>query len=119
MNIIKKGELNYMLNKIDWIKKYGSEHLKKCFDGGYNCNGQYVQERINLELGQDWIIDFKEKAIIKERTSPSMKSLLIVDELKEKGFISKVKYLKKFESFINEEIVFLHYLNKNIFLIIK
>jgi hypothetical protein len=108
------------MNKKNWIINYGSEYLIRLSIDNIDCDGQYLRERINKELGIDWIIDHKDIAIIKAIFHPSFEAILKIYELRRKGYKEpQVRWLKKFKDIKNQEIILINIYNKNVFLIIN
>jgi len=56
--------------RADWIAAHGSPRLRKCLEGGYNCQRLYVLERAALEH-PGYTVDFDDKAAWKDRSGPS------------------------------------------------
>lgn len=60
--------------KVDWISVNGSDHLKKAYAAGYDCQRKYVQERAAIEF-PGFAIDFDDNAEWTSRSCPSMAAL--------------------------------------------
>lgn len=67
-----------------WIDAYGSRHLRRCRDAGYNCLRLYAMERATAEA-PDWALDFDDNAKWKDRACPSEKALDMLDAAKALG----------------------------------
>lgn len=78
--------------KAEWIEKFGSDYLKDAHRLGYNCQRQYVKERADKEF-PEFIVDFDDECLWKERTCPSPEALEEVKKLIQKGYEAKVVWL--------------------------
>lgn len=74
--------------KAEWIIRHGSDHLKRAFARGYDCQRQYVKERAAMEY-PGFEVDFDDRAGWKNRSMPSKKGL----DLSEKYEGSEVVWL--------------------------
>lgn len=94
-------EIDKMVIEIEkhrWIKKHGSERLKKMYDMDYPHNGFYARERIESELGTGWIVDSKDNYEEKEKVAPALESMQIVEKLEKDGYRATVVWLTEPES---------------------
>lgn len=78
--------------KKEWIEKYGSEHLKKAFSQGFDCQRLYIEERAAKEF-PGFILDFDDDAEWRGRSCPSKQALEEMIELKEKGYKANVVWV--------------------------
>lgn len=74
--------------KATWIEAQGSDHLKRAFAGGYNCQRLYVTERAAVEA-PGFVVDFDDAAQWKDRSCPSMAALEVEEAANQWG-IGKV-----------------------------
>lgn len=58
-----------------WIREHGSSYLRKCLDGGYDCQRRYVIERAAQEFDGAWDVDYFDRASWKDRAGPSEAAL--------------------------------------------
>jgi hypothetical protein len=80
--------------KTAWIEAHGSERLKKVHKAGYPCQADYAVERATRELGEDWVVDTHNKMSWRSpKVYPSLESLDIEAELKEKGYEVEIIWL--------------------------
>ena len=66
--------------KTTWITAHGSDHLRHAAKLGYDCQRQYITERVAHEL-PGFTVDFDELAKWKSRTCPSEEALELVEAL--------------------------------------
>lgn len=57
-----------------WIIAHGSSRLRKCLDGGYDCQREYAIERAALEF-PGYVLDFEDESAWKDRSGPSEAAL--------------------------------------------
>lgn len=57
-----------------WVTEHGSEHLRKAYAAGYNCQRMYATERAALEH-PSYFLDFDGNAEWKSRSCPSLDAL--------------------------------------------
>lgn len=98
--------------KQQWIEQFGSHHLKRAYNMNYNCQRQYVTERVAKEH-PDFILDFDEQVKLKERPFPSEKALDIEETLRKKApnLNIRIQWMQKPEK--ESEVVVIHdYLGK-------
>jgi len=57
-----------------WALEHGSPRLRKCVEGGYDCQRLYVTERAAIER-PGYAVDFDDKAAWKDRSGPSEAAL--------------------------------------------
>lgn len=57
-----------------WTIEHGSPRLRKCVEGGYDCQRLYVFERAAIEH-PGYVVDFDDKATWKDRSGPSEAAL--------------------------------------------
>lgn len=98
--------------KIKWIQQLGSDYLKRAVNLNYNCQRQYVTERATKEY-PDYILDFDNKMIFKDRSFPSEIGLDIEEKLrKENPNINiRIKW-RETKTFKGEVVVINEYLGK-------
>lgn len=65
-------------DKAAWIAASGSEHLRKAFTAGYDCQRLYVTERAAAEY-PGFAVDFEDKAAWKARSCPSEQALELAE----------------------------------------
>lgn len=82
----------YENEKSQWVKLYGSKHLKDAFELGYDINKTYVIERAKYEF-PDYIVDYSDKAGWDSRRNPSIEALNEVKELIKKEYCAEVVWL--------------------------
>jgi len=63
-----------------WIERCGSDRLKIATRKGYNCIKQFVTEFVETEFDQNFIHDANNDIKFKERSCPTLKALLKVEE---------------------------------------
>lgn len=73
-----EAEAKAEADREKWILSYGSDRLRRAFDGGYDVTRLYVLERAAKEL-PGWTVDFYDKAEWKERSNPTLKELDAAD----------------------------------------
>lgn len=78
--------------KKAWIAEHGSDYLKRATKLDYNCQRQYIKERVALEY-PDYTVDFDEQAEWKDRACPSLTALYEVEKLIEAGVKAEVVWL--------------------------
>jgi hypothetical protein len=78
--------------KDDWISRYGSDYLKRATALGYNCQRQYVTERLAHELSE-FELDFDNRMKYNSRSCPSMEALTEVENLIAAGYSAEVVWL--------------------------
>lgn len=88
----RKARELFEKDKIEWIKKHGSEHLKVAIDLGYNCQRKYALERAEKEF-PNYVLDYNSTADYYARSCPSEDALFEVKELIDKGYNAKVVWL--------------------------
>lgn len=104
------------VEKLEWIKTYGSDYLKEAVSLGYACQRSYVDERLAKEL-PDFVVDYKENAYWEERACPSQDALKEVKKLLEQGYHAEIVWLTNpidddYEFEHQETIVIHKYLDK-------
>lgn len=57
-----------------WVMQHGSAHLRKCLDGGYDCQRLYAVERAAIEH-PGYTLDYNDTARWKDRSGPSEAAL--------------------------------------------
>ena len=60
--------------KLTWIKKHGSDYLKRAVAAGHTCTRQYLRERAAFEY-PGFVLDFNDSAEWKERSCPTEAAL--------------------------------------------
>ena len=88
----EKEQEQALVEKSAWISKHGSNHLKKAFFAGYDCQRKYVIERLAIEI-PDGRADFDDNLRWKDRSCPSEKMLDLSLELKKAGYDASVKWM--------------------------
>ena len=78
--------------RLAWIETHGSDYLQRAVKLGYNCQRQYVTERVTKEF-PGYALDFDNNANWKNRSCPSMAALEEVERLIEAGHDAKVVWL--------------------------
>ena len=78
--------------RLAWIEAHGSDYLQRAVKLGYNCQRQYVTERVTKEF-PGYALDFDNNANWKNRSCPSMAALEEVERLIEAGHDAKVVWL--------------------------
>lgn len=68
--------------KISWIGKNGSAHLKKAIGKGFDCHRQYLTERAAIEL-PEFVFDWDDNALWSACACPTMAMLELLDTLPE------------------------------------
>lgn len=63
-----------LAERAAWAAEHGSARLRKCVEGGYDCQRLYVIERAALEY-PGYSVDFADKAAWRERSGPSEAAL--------------------------------------------
>ncbi len=71
--------------KAAWIAQQGSDFLRKACGEGYDCQRRYVEERMALELGPQWYIDWNDELRWRSRSCPSEAALEEALRLHEHG----------------------------------
>ncbi|HMQ31878.1 MAG TPA: hypothetical protein PKD53_14210 [Chloroflexaceae bacterium] len=61
--------------KRAWIADFGSDHLRRCMAGGYNCQRQYVLDRAAREF-PGYVVDYNDAAAWHDRSGPSEAALI-------------------------------------------
>jgi hypothetical protein len=61
--------------RVAWIAAHGSDYLKRCESGGYNCQRQYALERAKAER-PGYVLDYNDAAEWKDRSGPSEAALI-------------------------------------------
>lgn len=74
----------------EWALEHGSSRLRKCVEGGYDCQRLYAFERAAIEYPA-YVLDFDDKARWKSRSGPSEAAL---DEARRVG--GEVVWLTRF-----------------------
>jgi len=92
---IEKAERDHAkAEKLDWIEAHGSEQLRKGTAAGYNCQKQYIIERVARDLGAEYLLDHSEAIKTKDRSCPSLEALEEVERAAEiAGYTAKVVWL--------------------------
>lgn len=67
--------------KRAWIEQYGSEHLKRAYEAGYDCTKLYFKERASKEY-PGGIINYNDDAGLEKMDSPSLAALDLQDKIK-------------------------------------
>ncbi len=70
--------------KANWIEAHGSDHLRRAFAAGYDCQRKYVTERAAIEA-PGFAVDFDDRAEWKNRACPSAAALDIEEAVDEGG----------------------------------
>ena len=98
--------------KQTWITQFGSSHLKRAFRMNYNCQRQYVTERVAKEH-PNFTLDFDHESKRKERPFPSEKALDAEEQIrKDNSSINvRVEWMQKPEKEC-EVVVIQDYLGK-------
>jgi hypothetical protein len=96
--------------KAAWIDAHGSVRLKKAHVAGYPHNGGYAQERVILELGEDWVLDGKDDFSWKERNYPSEAALDLEATLKAQGRKAEIVWVTRAgdSKDVNYEAIIVH-----------
>lgn len=78
--------------KADWIGEHGSDHLRRAYALGYDCQRKYVTERAEKEF-PEFAVDFDDNAEWKSRACPSKDALDLVEKLIEQGHNAECVWL--------------------------
>jgi hypothetical protein len=78
--------------KANWIAAHGSDHLKRAYALGYDCQRKYATERAAAEL-PDLFLDYDDHAEWRSRSCPSEKALDEVEKLAALGYKAQVVWL--------------------------
>lgn len=60
--------------RAEWITAHGSDYLRKCLAGGYDCQRAYVIERAGVEY-PGYVVDYLDAANWRERSGPTEAAL--------------------------------------------
>jgi hypothetical protein len=99
-------------DKNNWIEKFGSSHLKRAYNMGYDCQRQYVTERSKKEY-PDFALDFDGISKLKERPFPSIKALDLEERIRKgnQNISVRVEWMQKPEKEV-EVVIIRDYLGK-------
>lgn len=75
-NLETETKVDLKRSKENWIRLYGSEHLKNCIAYGYNSQRLYVEERVHHEFN-GWEVDFDESLQLVSRSCPTPEALAL------------------------------------------